>query len=210
MLKKTVNLTKKLGQTLGQSLGQTTQTQTPITNTDTDAEGDWYIGTDDGKLGPMTAEKVLNMMDTGELDKTNGNAFIAHSSYGKIPSWKPLDQEAEGMLLRSYRANMIVDDRMSVPQPHTYDEDDSVIHTDAYYTIVGMWGNKTETGSALLIQVNNKFGGVKRVATCCGSGSSSPRARGERQHDERGPHRRREGQARGGGVQVPRGQDYLR
>ena len=122
----------------------------------------WYIGTDDGKFGPMTAEKVLNMMDTGELDKTNGNAFIAHSSYGKIPSWKPLDQEAEGMLLRSYRANMIVDDRMSVSQPHMYDEDDSVIQTDAYYTIVGMLGNKTETGSALLIQVNNKFGGVKR------------------------------------------------
>ena len=77
VLKKTVNLTKKLGQTLGPTLGQTTQTQTPITNTDTDTEGDWYIGTDDGKFGPMTAEKVLNMLDTGELDKTNGNAFIA-------------------------------------------------------------------------------------------------------------------------------------
>ena len=33
VLKKTVNLTKKLGQTLGQTLSQTTQTQTPITNT---------------------------------------------------------------------------------------------------------------------------------------------------------------------------------
>ena len=38
VLKKTVNLTKKLGQTLGQSLGQTTQTQTPITNTDTQTQ----------------------------------------------------------------------------------------------------------------------------------------------------------------------------
>ena len=118
-------------------------------------------------LGPFAAGTLLDMLEDGQIDRDTALLQYAPPGFSK-PFWTPISEDIEHDLLKRYRASMRVS---PIDLPYTQvpavvevkqeDYFNPKIQEQAYYEIVGMVSEETDTSRALLVQIDKKFGGVR-------------------------------------------------
>ena len=118
-------------------------------------------------LGPFAAGTLLDMLEDGQIDRDTALLQYAPPGFSK-PFWTPISGDIEHDLLRRYRASMRVSPidlpNTQVPAVVEVKQEDYFnpkIQEQAYYEIVGMVSEETDTSRALLVQIDKKFGGVR-------------------------------------------------
>ena len=157
---------------------QNTTTPSASTRGSGENEKDYLIMAQDGLamsqhrdgtniLGPFNAGTILDMLEEGHIDRDTAYIQYAPPGFSK-PFWTPISGDIEHDLLRRYRASMRVSPidlpNTQVPAVVEVKQEDYFnpkIQEQAYYEIVGMVSEETDTSRALLVQIDKKFGGVR-------------------------------------------------